>query len=93
MRWQNILLLALAAVIALAPLFLVYDAEFIGTDDQVKTLIGSVRPDYKPWIESLWQPSEAMEPLLFALQAALGAGFIGYCFGQLAAKKLPKAEK
>jgi cobalt/nickel transport protein len=89
---QNMLLLGLAAVIALAPL-LVVTGSFTGTDEQAKSMIGQVRPDYRPWFESLWQPSEAMETLLFALQAALGASFIGFYFGLLVAKKWPKAGK
>ncbi len=39
--------------------------------------------DYEPWFESLWKPpSGEIESLLFASQAALGAGVIGYYIGK-----------
>jgi cobalt/nickel transport protein len=41
-----------------------------------------VKSDYKPWFSSIWEPpSGEIESLLFALKAALGAGFIGYYIG------------
>ena len=53
-----------------------------GTDDQAGSAIQQIRPDYKPWFTSLWEPSSPeTEGLLFAVQAGIGAGFIGYCFG------------
>ena len=58
-----------------------------GTDDQAKSAIGEIRPDYRPWTTYLFEPSEETESLLFALQAAVGAGFIGYFFGYLHGKK------
>jgi cobalt/nickel transport protein len=37
---------------------------------------------YQPWFEPLWTPpSKEIESLLFSLQAALGAGLLGYYFG------------
>ena len=45
-------------------------------------LIGSINPDYKPWFSSLIEPASGeIASLLFALQAALGAGVIGYWLG------------
>lgn len=73
---RTILLLILAASVALAPLALTGD--FAGTDDQATAAIGQLKPDYKPWAAALWEPSDKAERLLFALQAALGIGFIGY---------------
>ncbi len=77
-------LLLLAAVVALAiiPLVLVRDSEFGGADGQAEELIGKVAPDYEPWFAPLVEPPGGeTESLLFALQAALGAGLIGYFFG------------
>ena len=38
------------------------------------------RPGYKPWFEPLWKPPSAeVETMLFALQAALGAGVPRLC--------------
>ena len=37
---------------------------------------------YQPWFEPLWTPpSKEIESLLFSLQAALGAGLLGYYVG------------
>ncbi len=93
---KNILLLLLAVVIAVVPLIWHSGAAFGGSDDKAKDVIGEINPDYKPWFSSLWEPPSAeVETLLFSLQAALGAGFIGYFFGyrqgQKASRK--KAEK
>ncbi|CEO90262.1 hypothetical protein SSCH_790007 [Syntrophaceticus schinkii] len=39
-------------------------------------------------MESIWEPpSGEIESLLFALQAAIGAGFIGYYFGFVKGRK------
>jgi cobalt/nickel transport protein len=71
-----VLYIILAAAFVLAPV--VISGEFAGTDDQATDAIGQLRPDYKPWAAVPWEPSEAAEPWLFALQAALGVGFIAY---------------
>lgn len=90
---QNILLLVLVVLLAFVPLILQKDADFGGADDQVKDVIAVVSPDYQPWFHFLWEPpSGEVESFLFALQAGIGAGFIGYFFGyqrgrRVAAKK------
>nr|WP_255569948.1 energy-coupling factor ABC transporter substrate-binding protein [Ensifer canadensis] len=77
----------LLAVIALAILPLVIhhggDAEFGGADGEAEAAITEIQPDYKPWASPLWEPpSGEIESLLFALQAALGAGLVGFYFGR-----------
>ena len=76
----------LLAVIALAVGPLMYhgkDAEFAGSDNQAEQAITALDPDYKPWAAPLWEPpSGEIESLLFALQAAIGAGLLGYYFGR-----------
>lgn len=53
-----------------------------GTDDQATTAIMTLAPDYKPWFKSVYTTSTpGADTLLFALQAAIGAGFIGYYVG------------
>lgn len=53
-----------------------------GADGLAEEAIGELRPGYEPWFKTLWEPpSGEVESLLFALQAALGAGFIGYYLG------------
>ena len=91
-RTQNILLILGVVVLALIPLWIVEkpaagpDGEevaiFGGSDDKAKNLIGEIRPDYQPWFEPLVEPASGeIASMLFALQAALGAGFIGYYVG------------
>lgn len=77
-------LLAAAAAVIIAPLVLPgIEGEFKGSDDQATDAITSASPGYEPWFQPLWKPpSGEIESLLFALQAALGAGFLGYMIGR-----------
>ncbi|CAH0342490.1 energy-coupling factor ABC transporter substrate-binding protein [Rhizobium sp. CECT 9324] len=82
----------LFAVIALAILPLVIhhggDAEFGGADGEAEAAITEIQPDYQPWAAPLWEPpSGEIESLLFALQAALGAGLVGFYFGRRTSPK------
>ena len=90
-----IILLLLCVVIAVVPLVMIKDSEFGGADDAAEDIIAEVAPDYEPWFESIIElPGGETESLLFALQAALGAGVIGYGFGYLVSrKKYSKDEK
>lgn len=81
--------LMIAAVVALAvvPLFIHAPVEneeaFTGADGQAESLIGTIQPGYKAWFSPLFEPpSGEIESLLFSLQAALGAGVIGFYFGR-----------
>lgn len=57
--------------------------EFGGADDQIEDAIKDTKADYKPWFSSIWEPpSGEIESLLFAVQAAVGAGFIGFYIGK-----------
>jgi cobalt/nickel transport protein len=79
---KNILLLACVALLAVIPLLIINDSEFIGADGIAEEAIMAINPDYKPWIDAVWEPPGGeTEGLLFALQAALGSGFIGYYIG------------
>ncbi|MRD73670.1 energy-coupling factor ABC transporter substrate-binding protein [Rhodocyclus tenuis] len=89
---QNLLLLIAVILLVALPLWLVpkpaADAEgktaelFTGADDKARDLIGTIDPHYQPWFAPLLEPaSNEISSLLFALQAALGAGFIGYYLG------------
>lgn len=91
-RLKNVLLIAAVATLTILPLLTVKrpaagpdgnPAEiFKGSDNQAEALIRTVAPNYKPWFNSILKPSSVeIESLLFALQAALGAGFIGYYVG------------
>ena len=55
---------------------------FGGADGQAQQAIGQLAPDYEPWFTPLIEPASGeIASLLFALQAALGAGVIGYWLG------------
>ncbi len=79
---KNLALLFLVVLLAVLPLFIHRDAEFAGADSRAEEAILELAPDYQPWFKSIWEPpSGEVESLLFALQAALGAGLIGYYIG------------
>ncbi|MEI6562686.1 MAG: energy-coupling factor ABC transporter substrate-binding protein [bacterium] len=57
---------------------------FGGADDKARAEVERMHPDYKPWVQPLWNPpSGEIATLLFSLQAAIGAGAIGYYLGYL----------
>lgn len=82
MTRNNILLLLLTALIVLIPLVVPgFQGAFEGADGLVEEALKE--QGVEPWFQSLWEPpSGEIESLLFALQAALGAGFFGYVLGR-----------
>ena len=86
-RRQNALLLLAVVLLAVLPLWLIDPPAngasiFAGADDKAMELIGQIAPTYQPWFAPLLEPASGeIASLLFALQAALGAGFIGYYLG------------
>jgi len=91
-RSQNLLMMIAVVLLVALPLWMVQkpapgpdgkDVEiFLGADDQAKDVIGKLAPGYRPWVKPLMEPpSGEIGSLLFALQAALGAGFLGYWYG------------
>lgn len=90
MKKQNLLILAAVVLLTVLPLWLVpylgiggADGErFGGADDKAQHAIAAVAPGYQRWFEPLLEPASGeIASLLFALQAALGAGVIGYWLG------------
>jgi cobalt/nickel transport protein len=84
MRTTAIVLVMMAMVVALTPLVMVrqHSASWNGTDGQAVEIVHAVQPEYRPWTTSLWKPpSTEIESLLFSLQAAIGAGALGYALG------------
>ncbi|PZG20883.1 energy-coupling factor ABC transporter substrate-binding protein [Micromonospora craterilacus] len=81
----NLLLLLAVVALAVAPLALGLgsgEEPFTGADALAEEAIVADHPDYEPWFSSIYEPpSGEIESALFALQAALGAGFLGYYFG------------
>ena len=87
MKKSTWLMMAAIVALAVAPFFIhaPVDGEesFHGADEQAVAQVEALRPDYEPWINPLFEPpSGEIESLLFSLQAALGAGVIGYYFGR-----------
>jgi cobalt/nickel transport protein len=81
-KLKNWLLIGGVVTLTLIPLFVVKNGKFGGADDQGKETITKINPDYKPWFESVMKPaSSEIAGLLFATQAALGAGVLGYAIG------------
>lgn len=86
--FKNVLALILAIGIVVFSICNGRGEEFSGTDGQAQDMIAEVSPGYQPWFNSIWAPpGSEVESLLFALQAALGSGFIGYYFGVRKRKK------
>ena len=80
-----LLVIGFATLLALTTVF--PEAEWSGADGQGMELI-EVSLNYEPWMEPIWEPpSEEIESLLFALQAAIGSLITGYYFGLLKGRK------
>ncbi|MCQ0021573.1 energy-coupling factor ABC transporter substrate-binding protein [Streptomyces somaliensis DSM 40738] len=88
----NALLLLVVVALAVLPLALGLgegeEEPFAGSDAQAEAAITEIAPDYEPWFAPLYEPpSGEVESALFALQAALGAGALAYCFGLLRGRR------
>lgn len=81
--------LLVLAVVALFALPLLLDggaSEYAGTDSQATGAIED--SGYRPWFEPVFAPSSGeVESGLFALQAALGGGLLGYVLGRLRGRR------
>lgn len=97
MKTSTGLMIGAVILLAVIPLFVHSRREgqevFAGADGRAQSLIGELAPGYKTWAAPVFEPpSSEIATLLFSLQAALGAGLIGFYFGrargrQEAAKK------
>lgn len=84
----NVILILLVVFITIIPFFVARNGEFGGSDDQAEEAITQIDENYEPWFSPLFEPASGeIESLLFALQAAIGAGVIGYGIGYLKGKK------
>ncbi|GAA1390870.1 energy-coupling factor ABC transporter substrate-binding protein [Luteococcus peritonei] len=90
-RWKVVgLLLAIVAIfalcLALAPKPSGDGESFGGTDAAVTEVLEE--QGVEPWFSSVFQPgSSEIESGLFALQAALGGGVLGYALGNLRGRR------
>jgi cobalt/nickel transport protein len=103
MKKQNWLIVIAVVLFTALPLWLVpkpgigpdgkSEEAFAGSDNKAQALIGEIAPDYQRWLEPLLTPaSSQIESLLFALQAAIGAGIIGYWLGTSVARERLRKE-
>ena len=89
-----IILLILAILIAIVPLFVLRGAEFGGSDDAGSQMISEITgEESEPWFEPVLEtaiggelPGE-VESLFFCLQTGIGVGVIAFGFGYLVARK------
>jgi len=89
-----VILIALAVLLTLAPLFIFRGAEFEGSDGAGSEMVEEVTSgEYEPWFSPVMEtliggelPGE-MESLFFCIQTGIGVGVIAYCFGYLVARK------
>lgn len=78
----DLLLMIAAVALFIFPFIVAAGSSFAGADELAEEIIQAINPDYQPWVSTLWEPpSGEIESLLFALQAAIGAAFIGYFWG------------
>jgi cobalt/nickel transport protein len=79
MRKKNILLVAVCILLISVSIFVNRGREISGSDDAAIETIGEIAKDYKPWVNSVWEPQSGIaENLLFVLQGAIGVSIIGF---------------
>lgn len=89
-----IILLILAFLIAIVPLFALKGAEFGGSDDAGSEMITEIRgEEYEPWFTPVMEnlidgelPGE-VESLLFCVQTGIGVGIFAFIMGRLVERK------
>ncbi|WP_330548339.1 energy-coupling factor ABC transporter substrate-binding protein [Aminipila luticellarii] len=85
-----IILLIIALLIAIVPLFALKGAEFGGSDDAGSVAISEITgTEYTPWFTPVLEtaihgelPGE-IESLLFCVQTGIGVGIIAFIMGRL----------
>ncbi len=94
------ILVILAIVISIGPLFALKGAEFGGSDDAGSKVVSEIKgKEYEPWFEPVMEkliggelPGE-IESLLFCVQTGIGVGIVAYVFGYLVARKKYSSQK
>ena len=89
-----IILLVIAALIAIVPLFALKGAEFGGSDDAGSEMISEIQgEEYEPWFTPVLEtalggelPGE-IESLIFCLQTGIGVGIIAFVLGRFVERK------
>lgn len=88
-----IVLLILALVIAIVPLFVMKGAEFGGSDDAGSVMVEEISGEYEPWFTPVLEtmldgelPGE-VESLIFCIQTGIGVGIIAFFMGRFVERK------
>jgi len=89
-----VILLVIAVLIAIIPLFTLKGAEFGGSDDAGSKVVSQIRgKNYKPWVKPVMEtwiggelPGE-VESLLFCVQTGIGVGVIAFIMGRFVERK------
>lgn len=85
---KNAILFVLLVILIAVPLAFLGSSEFSGSDGQGADAVSEIDADYEPWAEPLWEPpSGEIESLLFCVQAAFGAGIVGFALGRITPKR------
>lgn len=91
-KWTLLVILAVIAL-AIVPLVIAGGAEFGGADGEAEAAITEIDTTYEPWFSSIWEPpSGEIESLLFALQAAIGAGLVFFALGYYVGRAKGRAQ-
>lgn len=89
-----VILLVIAALIAIVPLFALKGVEFGGSDDAGSEMISEIKgEEYEPWFTPVLEtalggelPGE-IESLLFCLQTGIGVGIVAFVLGRFVERK------
>lgn len=84
-----IILLIIAMLIAIVPLFALKNAEFGGSDDAGSQMISEIQgEEYEPWFTPVLEsalggelPGE-VESMIFCVQTGIGVGIIAFVLGR-----------
>ncbi len=84
-----VILLVIAVLIAVVPLFVLKNAEFGGADDAGSQMISEIQgEEYQPWFTPVLEnalgrelPSE-VESMIFCVQTGIGVGIVAFVLGR-----------
>lgn len=99
-RKKVIILLVIAALIAIIPLFALKGAEFGGSDDAGSKVVSEITgTDYQPWFTPVMEtwiggelPGE-IESLLFCVQTGIGVGILFFFLGRFVERSKKENQK